>query len=170
MAYKWCGMQIIPWEKVKKLHEKGELAGYYQLYPDSTEAQIGRSYRWEDIQQHYDTGGEFGQELETVELILGDGKPIKAPVVIDISGLGGLDELEYELWDTIQKYFQLFGIRMEDDTPDWATVKAVQDKIIGVLEESGVKFKFLTDEQQEMMEDVLKEVSGCGDKGVKKSE
>ena len=86
-------------------------------------------------------GGEFGQELETVELMLGDGKPIKAPVVIDISDLGSLDELEYELWDTIQKYFHLFGIRMEDDTPDWATVKAVQDKIIGVLEESGVKFK-----------------------------
>lgn len=115
-------------------------------------------------------GGWFGQEIETVELMLEDGKPIKAPIVIDISGLGSLDELEYELWDTILMYFHLFGIHVEDDTPDWATVKAVQDKIIGVLEEAGAKFKFLTDEQQEMMEDVLKEVSECDDKEVKKNE
>lgn len=64
MAYKWHGMRVIPWEKVKELHEKGGLAGYYQLYPDNSEKQIEEGYTWQDIQQHYENGGEFGEEKE----------------------------------------------------------------------------------------------------------
>lgn len=64
MAYKWHGMRIIPWEKVKELHEKGELAGHYQLFPDNSEKQIEEGYTWQDIQQHYENGGEFGEEKE----------------------------------------------------------------------------------------------------------
>jgi len=64
MAYKWRGMQIISWEKVKELHEQGELTGHYQLYPDNTEKQIEEGYRWQDIQQHYENGGKFGKEKE----------------------------------------------------------------------------------------------------------
>ena len=44
------------------------------------------------------------------------------------------------MWSMIEEYLVLFGIRTEDDAPDWATVKAVQEKLIEVLEESGVTF------------------------------
>jgi hypothetical protein len=40
---------------------------------------------------------------------------------------------------------------MEDDTPDWAMAKAVQDEMIGVPEETEVKFKFLTDGQHKII-------------------
>ena len=72
MAYKWQGMRIIPWEKVKELHKKGELAGHYQLYPDNSEKQIEEGYTWQDIQQHYENGGKFGEEkkADRVRVIL----------------------------------------------------------------------------------------------------
>lgn len=72
MAYKWNGMQIIPWEKVKELHKKGELAGHYQLYPDNSEKQIEKGYEWQDIQRHHENGGEFGEEkkADRVQVIL----------------------------------------------------------------------------------------------------
>jgi len=56
-------MQIIPWERVKELHEKGELVGCYQLYQDNSEKQIEEGYTWLEIQRHYEDGGEFGEEI-----------------------------------------------------------------------------------------------------------
>lgn len=158
MAYKWLGMRAVTWEKIKELHEKGELAGYYRLYSDNTERQIGDGYTWEDILQHYDNGGGFGEEIDTVELALPGGKIIKAPVVVDISSRGCLEELEYELWHTIEQYLALFGIRTEDDQPDWATVKTVQYKIIDVLEDAGVEFKIL----DRKMEQIKQSRKGAG--------
>lgn len=35
-----------------------------------------------------------------------------------------------------------FGIRTQDDEPDWATVKAVQDSIFTAFTDAGVDFKF----------------------------
>jgi len=49
---------------VKELHEKGELTGYYCLYPDNSEKQIDEGYTWQDIQRHYENGGKFGKEKE----------------------------------------------------------------------------------------------------------
>ena len=147
MAYKWLGMKKISWKEVQELHEKGELAGCYRLYDDDTEGQIEADYSWDEIIAHHEQGGEFGYEMDAVELNLPDGKKITAPIVVDISSLGSLDEIEYELWNVIQEYMMLFGIRTEDDEPDWATVKTVQDKIIEVFMDAGVDFKILTDEQ-----------------------
>ena len=63
MAYTFTGMKKMDWRDVEELHDKGELAGYYLLYQDDTEAQIERDYSWSDIVAHYESGGEFGYEL-----------------------------------------------------------------------------------------------------------
>ncbi len=62
MPYQWSGMMKVPWEDIKDLHAKGELAGYYQLYPDNTESQITSDCSLEDLSKHHDAGGEFGYE------------------------------------------------------------------------------------------------------------
>ena len=163
MEYKWLGMRTLTLEEVKEMHEKGELVGCYKLYPDGTETQIDSGYDWKDIESHYKNGGGFVEELPTVELTLPDGKRIEAPEVVDISALGTLDELEYSLWHTIEEYLALFGIRTYDDTPDWATVKAVQDKLLEVLMDAGVNFKVLTDEQSAAIEKEMKEAGNHGE-------
>lgn len=155
MAYKWLGMRILGWGEVKELHESGNLSGIYRLYPDGTESEIESGYDWKDIEAHHENGGGFGEELPTVDLMLPDGKKIKAPEVVDISALGTLDELEYSLWHTIEEYLVLFGTRTEDDQPDFATVKAVQDKILDVLIDSGVNFKLLSDGQTQAISKLL---------------
>lgn len=148
MSYKWRGMRKLTFEEVKERLEKGELGGCYKLYDDNTEAAMGPFTDLEDIKQHRDNGGEFGEELDSVELSLPDGKLITVPEVVDISELGSLDELEYSLWGVIEEYLALFGIRTQDDDPDWATVKTVQDSLLTVLMDAGVNFKLPSDEKQ----------------------
>lgn len=148
MAYKWLGMKKLSWGEVKKLHKEGKLVGCYKLYENGTESEITSNYDFvDDILEHQENGGEFGEEIDTMVLELADGKKIEAPTVVDISKLGCLDEMEYTLWHTIEDYMVLFGIRTGDDDPDWATVKAVQEKIIEVFVDAGVNFKILADEQ-----------------------
>lgn len=148
MEYKWLGMRVLDSEEVDILYQQGKLDGCYKLFPDGTEAQID-GITLQEIADHLSKGGEFGEELPTVELTLPDGKKIEAPEVVDISAIGTLDELEYSLWYTIEEYLVMFGIRTYDDTPDWATVKTVQDSILTVLTDAGVNFKLFTDEKQE---------------------
>lgn len=104
---------------------------------------IDRGYDFAgDILAHHKKGGEFGEEIDTVDLELADGKKITAPAVVDVSALGCMDELEYELWHVIEDYMVQFGIRTQNNEPDWATVKAVQDSIFTVFTDAGVDFKF----------------------------
>lgn len=141
--YSWKGMRIIPWEEVKQIaRREGNLAGYFYLYGDDTEGMIDKDESWIDIVEHHERGGQFGEEIDTVELFLPDGKKIETPVEIDISEMGCLDELEYEMWFLIERYMSYFGIRTENDDPDWATVKEAQTAILNLLEKAGVKFKF----------------------------
>lgn len=98
--------------------------------------------------EHQERGGEFGEEIDTVDLEMADGKKITAPAVVDVSALGCMDELEYELWHVIEDYMLSFGIRTIDDEPDWATVKAVQDCILNQFIGAGVNFKLFDDETQ----------------------
>lgn len=143
MGYTWLGMRKLTWEEVLQRHEKGELAGCFRLYDDNSEAMIDRGYDFAgDILAHHKKGGEFGEEIDTVDLELADGKKITAPAVVDVSALGCMDELEYELWHVIEDYMVQFGIRTQDDEPDWATVKAVQDSIFTAFIDAGVDFKF----------------------------
>lgn len=143
MGYTWLGMQKLTWEEVLQRHEKGELAGCFRLYDDNSEAMIDRGYDFAgDILAHHKKGGEFGEDIDTVDLELADGKKITAPAVVDVSALGCMDELEYELWHVIEDYMVQFGIRTQDDEPDWATVKAVQESILTVFTDAGVNFKF----------------------------
>lgn len=143
MAYTWAGMRKLTWQEVKELHKKGKLAGYYKLYEDGSEAVIDSNYDFiDDILDHQEKGGEFGEKIDTVDLELADGKKITAPAVVDVSALGCMDELEYELWHVIENYMAQFGIRTQDDEPDWATVKAVQESIFIAFTDAGVDFKF----------------------------
>lgn len=140
MAYKWLGMRVLEMEEVDALYRTGKLDGCYKLYPDGTEAEInGITLR--EILDHYRMGGGFGKELPTVELRLPDGKEIRVPEVIDISAIDTFDELGYSLWSVIQEYFAMMGIRTQDDEPDWITVMTVQESILNVLREAGVKFE-----------------------------
>ena len=143
MAYTWAGMRKLTWQEVKELHKKGKLAGYYKLYEDGSEAVIDSNYDFiDDILDHQEKGGEFGEKIDTVDLELADGKKITASAVVDVSALGCMDELEYELWHVIENYMAQFGIRTQDDEPDWATVKAVQESIFTAFTDAGVDFKF----------------------------
>lgn len=142
MGYNWKGMRKLSWDEVKEYIRKGYIVGCFRLYEDGTEGMIEREYDLDDLIQHHEAGGEFGEELRTVNVSLPDGKAIKVPEYVDLSQLGCLDSLEYEMWHTIQQYLEYFGITMTDDEPDWATVKGVQDKIIEILTEAGVEFKF----------------------------
>ena len=143
MAYTWAGMRKLTWQEVKELHKKGKLAGYYKLYEDGSEAVIDSNYDFiDDILDHQEKGGEFGEKIDTVDLEQADGKKITAPAVVDVSALGCMDELEYELWHVIENYMAQFGIRTQDDEPDWATVKAVQESIFTAFTDAGVDFKF----------------------------
>lgn len=112
------------------------------MYEDGSEAVIDNKYDFiDDILDHQEKGGEFGEEIDTVDLELADGKKIIAPTVVNVSTLGCMDELEYELWHVIEDYMVQFGIRTQDDEPDWATVKAVQESILTAFTDAGVNFK-----------------------------
>ena len=89
MAYTWAGMRKLTWQEVKELHKKGKLAGYYKLYEDGSEVVIDSNYDFiDDILDHQEKGGEFGEKIDTVDLELADGKKITAPAVVDVSALG----------------------------------------------------------------------------------
>lgn len=127
------------------------------MYEDGSEAVIDNKYDFiDDILDHQEKGGEFGEEIDTVDLELADGKKIIAPTVVNVSTLGCMDELEYELWHVIEDYMVQFGIRTQDDEPDWATVKAVQESILTAFTDAGVNFKFLSDEKLEEIEKAMK--------------
>ena len=63
MGYTWEGMRKMSWEEVKEKHETEGLTGYFYLYEDDTEGEIPEDYTWEEIEAHYNGGGEFGEEL-----------------------------------------------------------------------------------------------------------
>ena len=142
MGYSWGGMHKLTWNEVKEMHKKGELDGCYKLYDDDTESEIGSGYDFiDDILEHHENGGEFGMEIDTVELNMLGGKKILSPVYINLFDLSDFDELEYETWNLIERYLAMLGIRTFDDSPDWESVKIVQNKIMEVLKTAGVDFE-----------------------------
>ena len=60
------------------------------------------------------------------------------------------------LRDVIEDYMVQLGIRTQDDEPDWATVKAVQESILTAFTDAGVNFKFLSDEKLREIEKAIK--------------
>ena len=161
MDYNKKGMRKLSFDDVKKRVARGEITGCYFLYSDGTESVIDEGNGWSEIMQHIDNGGEIGEEIgEEIDCFktwLPDGKEIDVPVVVDISELGCLDELEYSMWNVIQEYMAQFGIKTKDDEPDWATVKAVQDSLLKVFIDAGVNFRMFQDEKQEKINEVLGE-------------
>ena len=55
------------------------------------------------------------------------------------------DDLEYETWELMKKYFDKLSIRLIDFSsnaePDWASVAVVRDAIIKTIEDAGVKIR-----------------------------
>lgn len=82
------------------------------------------------------------RELSVETLTLPGGKIIIAPKTVNVlSCAGGLDELEYTLWNVIQEHLALFGIATSDNTRDQETVKKVQECILDILKGAGVNFQ-----------------------------
>ena len=77
---------------------------------------------------------------------------------IDCSKLGYFDELESDCWELVKGYLAKLGIELvanedgEEPMSDYVA-KSVQDKVIELLQESGVDFKFEQDETEEPVED-----------------
>ena len=77
---------------------------------------------------------------------------------IDCSKLGYFDELESDCWELVKGYLAKLGIELvanedgEEPMSDYVA-KSVQDKVIELLQESGVEFKFEQDETEEPVED-----------------
>lgn len=63
MAYTYECMRKLSWDDVMRLHQSEGLQGYYKLYEDGSEGQIDQGYTWEEIEEHYSYGGEFGEEV-----------------------------------------------------------------------------------------------------------
>lgn len=81
------------------------------------------------------------------EYTLSDGKRIFADdMEIDVSDLNFFDQLEYDSWDLFLKYCDAIGIEVNDrEEPDWYTAKDIQDKVLDVILEAGIKLKFNND-------------------------
>lgn len=77
---------------------------------------------------------------------------------IDCSKLGYFDELESDCWDLVKGYLAKLGIELvpnedgEEPMSDYVA-KGVQDKIVELLQEAGVEFKFEQDETPDDSED-----------------
>ena len=77
---------------------------------------------------------------------------------IDCSKLGYFDELESDCWELVKGYLAKLGIELvanedgEEPMSDYVA-KSVQDKVIELLQESGVEFKFEQDETEDPVED-----------------
>lgn len=81
------------------------------------------------------------------EYTLSDGKRIFAEdTAIDVSDMNFFDDLEYDSWDLFLKYCDAIGIEVNDkEEPDWYTAKEIQDKVLDVIMETGIKLKFNND-------------------------
>lgn len=92
------------------------------------------------------------------EYTLSDGKRIFADdTEIDVSDLNFFDQLEYDSWNLFLKYCDAIGIEVNDrEEPDWYTAKNIQDKVLDVIMESGIKLKFDNDI----------EVNNCAEMGM----
>ena len=78
--------------------------------------------------------------VEAVKGIAGEGYEVKSTVVKKNNGV----ELD------------AVNIRTQDDEPDWATAKAVQESILTAFTDAGVNFKFLSDEKLREIEKAIK--------------
>ena len=86
--------------------------------------------------------------MATIEK-LGDLTEISIPdknIVIDKTVTGNLDEAEYSIWNTFIDFINAMGITLVDmdsvQNPDWATVKAIEETMFGILEKTGCAFEF----------------------------
>ena len=66
---------------------------------------------------------------------------------IDCSHLGFFDEMEESCWDLFKSYCEYFGLKLinEDDDEDaisFDIAKGIQEVILKVLQNAGIKFKF----------------------------
>lgn len=77
---------------------------------------------------------------------IGDEHEIKPSVKpIDCSHLGYFDEMEESCWDLFKSYCDLLGIELipdNEDTISFDIAKGIQDYILDVFQNAGIKLKF----------------------------
>lgn len=85
------------------------------------------------------------------EYTLSDGKRIFADdSVIDVSDMNFFDNLECDSWDLFLKYCDAIGIEVNDrENPDWDTALRIQDRVLDVIMESGIKLNFDNDIEED---------------------
>lgn len=91
----------------------------------------------------FDGVGDPGEESEIQmnKYYLGDMTPIEAPTEIDVDEMTTtIDELEYSAWDLFCEYCDAFGVHLKRDDIDFYTAKQIQDCVIKLFEDAGVKF------------------------------
>lgn len=83
-------------------------------------------------------------QTEKKEFEIDDGRKVFAEdTEIDVSDMNFFDELEYDSWDLFLKYCDAMSIEVSDrDEPDWDTAKTIQDNVLDVIMESGIKLNF----------------------------
>ena len=105
---------------------------------------------------------------ERGEIALADGTRFTAPKTVDASALGYFDGLEYKAWNLVKDYMIKLGIRPLDvetvPDPDFATAKAVQDKVLEILEDAGLSISYAAnceDEEKRATGDEISSRESC---------
>lgn len=137
--YAWDGMKALTIKQAEALLDKNALDGCFKLYADGTESVIEAGYSKEEIIRFLDAGGTIG--VEYITRMLPDGRKVQIPERTVITDITFFDEMEDDLWVIVKGYFALFGIKLteEDDCPGFCIVKEMQDTLIRILEECGMK-------------------------------
>jgi hypothetical protein len=90
------------------------------------------------------------QQLFTV----GDGTTVLSPAEIDVSEMTFFDELENDCWKLFKDYCATMGIIIvnESNTEDFYIAKQIQEKVLDIIQESGIKLNFDSPIEAEGME------------------
>ena len=146
--YDWPGMKTYTYDEAVNLYKTNKsLAGYYKCYPDNTEGQIedSENYGLGELDHDYSLGIVIGEEVPRQIFALPNCTLFTAPQELEIKTVTFFDDLEYETWELMKKYFDKLSIRLIDFSsnaePDWASVAVVRDAIIKTIEDAGVKIR-----------------------------
>ena len=102
----------------------------------------------DELEQLVYVGLLYQEGIFDFSVPLGDEHEIKIPEEpIDCSELECFDELEESCWALFKSYCEYLGIKLVNDDDDEETIsfdiaKGIQEHILNVLQNAGIKFKF----------------------------
>jgi len=84
---------------------------------------------------------------------IGDSTQAISTPEIDCSGMNKFDDLEYECWYLFMRYCKELGIDLVIDSKydvDWYVAKNIQETILNMIKESGIKLRFENKTEEEI--------------------